>query len=269
MEGIAMKKRIVMSLLLGCLVVNSVCLTGCGSSKEMSTTEITASTQVDNNEHTVTFYDSDCSTVLKTETVGHKENVESYVPQKEGYTFVGWFATPKLTREFDFNRVITEDTGLYAGFVSYTEDAREFYIVGSGESQVLKESDWGKVTGDGPKLTKEDAENENVYTITLELSEGDQFQFAADSNWSNQRGYGYLASNQADGKTCFKNAGGLGDTPAEKSNIEVAVAGTYKFTLTTYPGEDVYDEKDPYYTEETRENFNSNPYDRITWEIVE
>ena len=72
-----------------------------------------------------------------------------------------------------------------------------------------------------------------------------------------------------DGTTYFKNAGGLGDTPAEKSNIEVAVAGTYTFVLTTYPGEDVYDEEDPYYTEETRENFNSNPYDKITWNFVE
>lgn len=264
-----MKKRIVVSLLLGCLMVQSVCLTGCGNSSDMSTAEITASTQVDENEHTVTFYDSDGTTVLKEETVSHKGNAESYIPEKDGYTFVGWFATPKLTREFDFDRAITEDTPLYAGFVSYTEDTREFYIVGSGTSDVLLESDWGKVVGDNQKFTREDVKNENVYTITLELNEGDQFQFATDSNWSNQRGYGYLESGQFDGTTYFKNAGGLGDTPAEKSNIEVAVAGTYTFVLTTYPGEDVYDEEDPYYTEETKENFNSNPYDKITWNFVE
>ncbi|MBR5637748.1 MAG: InlB B-repeat-containing protein [Pseudobutyrivibrio sp.] len=264
-----MKKKIVMTMLLGCLMVSSVCLTGCGSNDEMASAEITAESQVQDNEHTVTFYDSDRTTVLKEEKIGHKENVESFIPEKEGYTFVGWFATPKLTREFDFNRAITEDTGLYAGFVSYTEDAREFYIVGSGESQVLSESDWGKVVGEAQKLTKEDAENENVYTITLDLKEGDQFQFATDSTWSNQRGYGYLETGMLDGKTYLKNAGGLGDTPAEKSNIEVAVAGTYTFTLTTYPGEDVYDEEDPYYTEETRENFNTNPYDKITWTIAE
>ena len=92
---------------------------------------------------------------------------------------------------------------------------------------------------------------------------------SVDETWADQRGYGYLESGMLDGKTYFKNAGGLGDTPAEKSNIEVAVAGTYTFTLTTFPGEDVYDEADQYYTEETKENFNSNPYDKITWTYTE
>ena len=45
----------------------------------------------------------------------------------------------------------------------------------------------------------------------------------------------------------------------------MAVSGNYTFTLTTYPGEDVYDTEDSYYTEETKENFNMNPYDTITW----
>ncbi|SFN65658.1 Listeria/Bacterioides repeat-containing protein [Pseudobutyrivibrio sp. UC1225] len=264
-----MKKRIVSYLLLACVIVNAVSMTGCGSSEDMTSAEINAESQVQADEHTVTFYDSDGTTVLDTATVAHKEKVESFIPEKDGYTFVGWFATPKLTREFDFDRAITEDTPLYAGFVSYTEDTREFYIVGSGTSDVLSESDWGKVIGESQKFTKEDVKNENVYTITLELNEGDQFQFATDSSWSNQRGYGYLESGMFDGATYFKNSGGLGDTPAEKSNIEVAVAGTYTFVLTTYPGEDVYDEEDPYYTEETRENFNSNPYDKITWNFVE
>ena len=263
-----MKKKAVVWMLMGSLLISSVTLTGCGDSQDLSTEEISASTQVDANQHIVTFYDSDGTTVLKTETVGHKENAERYIPEKDGYTFVGWFATPKLTREFDFDRAITEDTGLYAGFVSYTEASREFYIVGSGTSEVLAESDWGKVVGDAQKLTKEDVENENVYTITVELNEGDQFQFATDSSWSNQRGYGYLESGVESGTTYFKNAGGLGDTPAEKSNIEVEVSGKYTFVLTTYPGEDVYDEEDPYYTEETKENFNSNPYDKITWNFV-
>ena len=264
-----MKRKIAIYLLLTCVTVNAVAMTGCGSSEDMASAEITSESQVQEEGHKVTFYDSDGTTVLKEETVGHKGNAESYIPEKDGYTFVGWFATPKLTREFDFDRAITEDTPLYAGFVSYTEDTREFYIVGSGTSDVLSESDWGKVIGESQKLTQEDVENENVYTITLELNEGDQFQFATDSSWSNQRGYGYLESGQFDGTTYFKNAGGLGDTPAEKSNIEVAVAGTYTFVLTTYPGEDVYDEEDPYYTEETKENFNSNPYDKITWNFVE
>ena len=36
-------------------------------------------------------------------------------------------------------------------------------------------------------------------------------------------------------------------------------------TLSTYPGADVYDTENSYYTEETRENYNSNPFDKIDW----
>jgi hypothetical protein len=178
---------------------------------------------------------------------------------------MGWYATPELTRVFDPTKAIEEDTSLYAGFAQYTEDTRDFYIVGSGESEVLAESNWGAVTGDAQKMTKEDNAEANVYTITVKLEEGDQFQFAMDGSWGDQRGYGYLATTEQDGTTYFKNSGSLGDAAVKKSNIEVAVAGTYTFTLTTYPSEDVYDTEDEYYTEETKENFNMNPYDTITF----
>lgn len=263
-----MKKKLVTLMLMGCLCLNALTLNGCGDAKS-DAAEVTESSEVATEQFTVTYYDSDGTTVLDTKTVEKDGNAENYQPQKDGYTFVGWFATPKLTREYDFSRAITEDTSLYAGFVSYTEDTRTFAIVGSGESEVLKESDWGKVISDAQLLTKEDNDAANVYTITVDLEEGDLFQFAVDENWSDQRGYGYLETGMLDGKTYLKGAGGLGDTPAEKANIEVQVAGTYTFTLTTYPSEDVYDETDQYYTEETRENFNTNPYDKITWTYSE
>ena len=265
-----MKKRFVTMLLVGCIGVNGVAMTGCGNSVSSAAEEqVETTTDETSNQHTVTYYDADGTTVLDTKVVEHKANAEDFTPEKDGYTFVGWFATPKLTREFDFSRAITEDTPLYAGFVSYVEDTRSFAIVGAGESELLKESNWGEVISDDHRLTKEDNSEANQYTITVELQEGDQFQFAVDETWADQRGYGYLESGMLDGKTYLKNAGGLGDTPAEKSNIEVAISGTYTFTLTTFPGEDVYDEEDQYYTEDTRENFNSNPYDKITWTYTE
>lgn len=267
-----MKKRVVIMLLVGCLGLNAISLTGCGSNASSTveaSAENTTTEDATTNQYTVTYYDSDGTTVLDTKTVEADGNAESFEPEKAGYTFVGWFATPKLTREYDFSRAINEDTAIYAGFVSYTEDTRSFAIVGSGESEVLAESDWGKVIGEAQTLTKEDNDTANIYTITVDLKAGDLFQFAIDENWSDQRGYGYLETGMLDGKTYLKSAGGLGDTSSEKSNIEVQVDGTYTFTLTTYPGEDVYDETDQYYTEETRENFNSNPYDKITWTYSE
>lgn len=67
-----------------------------------------------------------------------------------------------------------------------------------------------------------------------------------------------------DGKEYFTVVGGLADS-SKKSNIKCAVSGNYTFTLNTFPGADVYDTENSYYTEETKENYNSNPYDSIEW----
>ena len=132
-----------------------------------------------------------------------------------------------MSHKFDFSQAVTEDTSVFAGFVTYVEDTREFAIVGSGASPVLLESNWGAVIGDAQKMTKEESDSENVYTITLDLSEGDQFQFAMDSSWGDQRGYGYLDTIELDGMDYFENSGSLGDTGVKHSNIKCAVAGNY------------------------------------------
>lgn len=216
-------------------------------------------------EHTVTYYDSDGTTVLETKTAADGACAEEFTPEKAGETFVGWYATPQMSRKYDFGTQVKEDTALYAGFTSYVEDTRTFVIVGSGTGAVLAESDWGAVIGEAQTMTKEENDEANVYTITLDLEAGDQFQFAINGSWEDQRGFGYMTTIAQDGTEYFKNSGGIGETGAKKSNIEVAVSGNYTFTLTTYPGEDVYDTEDSYYTEETKENFNMNPYDTITW----
>ena len=41
-------------------------------------------------------------------------------PEMEGYDFVGWFADPDLTVEFDFEKPITSDTVIYPGFMMKT-----------------------------------------------------------------------------------------------------------------------------------------------------
>ena len=54
-------------------------------------------TQEKETVHTVTFYDSDGTTVLSTEEVADGETVTESVPQKDGYTFAGWYATPNMS----------------------------------------------------------------------------------------------------------------------------------------------------------------------------
>lgn len=261
------RKKIMAVLFFTVALAGSSVTAGCGAKKtETTQTQEVDSTQEETaSEHTVTYYDSDGTTVLETKTAADGTCAEDFTPEKEGETFIGWYATPQMSRKYDFGTQIKEDTDLYAGFTSYVEDTRTFAIVGSGTGAVLAESDWGAVIGEAQTMTKEENSEANVYTITLDLYAGDQFQFAINGSWEDQRGFGYMTTIAQDGTEYFKNSGGIGETGAKKSNIEVAVSGNYTFTLTTYPGEDVYDTEDSYYTEETKENFNMNPYDTITW----
>lgn len=96
-------------------------LTGCG--KEEGTADATggagaAGTEVQetNGSITVTFYDSDGSTVLDTKDIETGTCVEEYIPEKDGYTFAGWFATPQMSHKFDFTTELAEDTSLFAAF---------------------------------------------------------------------------------------------------------------------------------------------------------
>lgn len=249
------------------LTVGAVAFTGCGSantqSKNVVATENMATEETES--YTVTYYDSDGSTPLDEKKIAAGETAEEYEPQKDGYIFAGWYATPQLSHKFDFSTPITGDTEIFAGFVSSVEDKRSFVIVGSGSSPALLESNWGSVVGDAQTLKKEENAEENIYTITLDLAEGDEFQFAIDSDWNDQRGYGYLDTISKDGTDYFENSGSLGEANTKRSNIKCAIAGNYTFTLTTYPGEDTYETDNAEYTEEKKEAFNINSYDTISW----
>ena len=228
------------------------------SSVESSAAESSAATDT----YKVTFYDVDGTTVLSEEEVASGATATEYTPEKDGQLFMGWFATPSLGHEFDFSQAITADTKVFAGFMENVEDSRTFAIVGSGKSPLLAASSWGGVINDEHYMTKNDGEN--VYTITLDLCKGDEFQFAINSSWHDQRGGGYLETTDADGVSYFSVSGGLSDD-TKKSNIKCLVDGNYTFTLTTHPGADVYDTANSNYSEESKENYNSNPYDTITF----
>ncbi len=212
---------------------------------------------------TVTYYDGE--TVLKTESVKKGGKAIEWAPVKEGYSFIDWYGEPTMTHEFDFNLEITANTSVFAGFsAAAIADQREFAIVGSGTSPLLLSSNWGKVINDEHKMSKSPDKNE--YTITLDLNEGDQFQFAINTAWENQRGFGYLDTlTLTDGTVAFSGAGTIGENSAKRNNIKVELAGNYTFTLITNPADDTYESNHPSYTEAGKENFNINPYDKIVW----
>lgn len=243
------------------VVITALCMTmmmflgGCGSSEEAEKTNA--------DGYTVTFYDSDGTTVLNTQQVAKGDMAEPYIPEKEDYNFMGWFATPQMQHPFDFEQTIDGDISVFGGFVKYQEDTREFAIVGSGTSPQLLTSNWGALINDEHKMVHTPGLNE--YTITLDLNEGDEFQFVINTSWHSQRGYGYLETIAQDGRDHFANSGGLGDTSVKRSNIKVTVTGNYTFILNTYPSEDIYETDHANYTEDNKEAFSLNPYDKITW----
>lgn len=196
---------------------------------------------------TVTYYDG--TTVLKTEEVEEGGYATDWEPEaKEGMEFSDWHVDAGLNRVFDFEgEAITADRNLYAGYVAVgTDDTRTWAIVGSGQGDILSSSAWGTVITDVHALEKTEGENE--FTITLDLYEDDQFQFATDTSWMNQRGFGYIPladrTMTVDGEevTPFSGGGGIGETADKQSNIIVEYPGNYTFTLTTYPDEDYYDD---------------------------
>lgn len=74
-------------------------------------------------EHTVTFYKNDgTDTILETQTVAHGEKAKepSEKPERSGYSFTGWFQDPGMEDMFFFSNPITEDTPIYAGWVTTT-----------------------------------------------------------------------------------------------------------------------------------------------------
>ena len=205
----------------------------------------------------------DGETVLKTEEVAEGGTATAWTPEKEGQTFVGWFATPTMSVEFDFSKPITENTKVFAGFSAYEEDTRAWAIVGSGKGDLLMSSNWGKVITDAHKLEKT---GDNQYSITLDLYAGDEFQFAINTEWHHKRGFGYLETvRDASGNEVFSGSGGIGETAAKGQNIKVAQDGNYTITLHTHPGDDYYDESNASYSEANKEVFNLSDFDSITW----
>ena len=244
-----MKKRMLALLTIGVLLVAAMGFAACGGGKDKT--------------YKVSFMDG--TTVLKTVEVKEGETVERYTPTKDGgYQFVDWFATPSKNHTYDFTTAINSDVQIYAGFTLYKEDTRTYYIVGSGTSELLLSSNWGKVLTDEHKMTK--SADKNEYKLTCDVKAGDQFQFAISTKWENKRGFGYLSSLKTpDGKTAFSGEGSVYDDSSKGSNIKCELSGNYTFTLKTYPNEDYYNESSSSYTEAEREVYNIGTYDKIEW----
>ena len=156
--------------------------------------------------YTVTYYDMDQKTVLKTEKVAEGEKAQEWTPEeKADADFLGWYATPDYVFEFDFDAAITQDTPVYSMWSTAEEDTRTWMIAGNFQGEDLKNNNWGE---DGrlnaDKYDFEPVEGEfNTFTLTVDLYEGDVFQFGVfrydekpggvyERAWEHQKGFGLL-----------------------------------------------------------------------------
>lgn len=240
----------------------------------------------------VTFYD--VRTVLKTEEVVKGGTVQEFEPTKDGYTFRGWYADAAFSNKYDFSQKILRNTSIFAKWRTETpaEDTRMWYIIGSvaySNWQFLTEKDdttgeWavGKnVSSSQRTLFFEKGEN-NAYSITINLKEGQKFQIVTNlidtKTWEgdegkermglgNLKGFTYCdGTNPEDGELYGEDEKCYGEVRDEYGelifiggveydatpwcwNIWPQITGRYKFTFKSYPGE--------------------NSDNEITWELLE
>ncbi len=258
-----MNKRmfVIISMLLVLVMVGAFALVACDP-----TTPDDGGQTPDDGKVTVTWYDG--STELRSERVEKGSTLTSWTPEKDGHTFLGWFAEASKTDAFDFATVINEDTDIFAAFRSdaHVVDETAYYVIGTGAGD-MKESNWDHASSQASEtlsfVKDTTITNANVYTVTIKMYAGDRFQVCHDGSWDGQQGIGHIVGaeycdgvNEYDGQTytaadkkvaCVKNAENevvfTGSDEYNKSfevwNIVLADGqdGIYKFTYTTYPGQ--------------------------------
>ena len=67
----------------------------------------------DANQYTITFMDGENKYKTATAAYGDKF-VAPEAPEKDGFTFVGWFTDKECTKEFDFNTAVSDTVTVYA-----------------------------------------------------------------------------------------------------------------------------------------------------------
>lgn len=183
------------------------------------------------NKCTVTFYDSDGTTVLGEVQVRSGKAVEVPELSKEGYVVQGYYATPALLVPFDVTAPITEDTSVFVAWQSGVVDERPWMLAGS--LAAYPENAWGKIWPQDDFLLQPVEGEFNTFFIEVDLFAGDAFKIAVIGEgyaWDNNSSIdaSHLADKSETAVMCSgENAFDSG------ANIEVKEDGRYRLTLRT------------------------------------
>lgn len=186
----------------------------------------------------VTFYDG--TTMLSYQDIDKNGQVTKPAtdPTKSGYDFVRWYATPSYNIAYDFNKKVTENIGVYAGFRAIATIDETYYLAGDSKSDLFNGGSWkGDYTAAnvpaGIKLVKS-ADKGNEFSITLNMYKSDKFQILpASKGWGGQIGHGYMSPEQrtSDVNNAFYGQATPYSDGSKTSNIVCGKSGNYTLTL--------------------------------------
>lgn len=89
---------------------------------------LTIDVKYDLDEHTLTF-ETNGGSAINPVTVRHGNAVARPAdPTKDKYTFIGWYADPKFTEEYDFATVLEADKTIYAKFELTSTPIGDIYV---------------------------------------------------------------------------------------------------------------------------------------------
>ena len=212
-----MKKTLTRALLACLLILTLVVVSACTG---------TAATQ-----WTVTFYESDGSTVIQEVKVNDGEAIEMPELTREGYLVEGYYATPALMVPFDTTAAITEDTAVFVAWQSSVVDERPWMLAGSLAG--YPDNAWGKIWPQDDYLLQPVEGEFNTFAIEVNLFAGDAFKIAVIGEgyaWDTTASIdaGHLANKTETAVLCSgENAFDSG------ANIQVMEDGKYRLILKT------------------------------------
>ena len=95
-------------------------------------------------KYTVTYYDSDGTTVLLEQSVSPNGKAYDWTPSKSGYDFVDWYTTTEMNVPYEFDTAINSDVKIYAKFGTATPDEVKFtvtYYGADGTSKLMEQAE--------------------------------------------------------------------------------------------------------------------------------
>ncbi len=169
----------------------------------------------------VTYYDGE--TVLKTETVKEGEAAPNWTPEKQGFTFEGWYTDAALTTEYDFTTAtITAATSIYAKFAqAIVLDQRSYFLCGNGTGDI-KNSNWAY----NAKTAFVRDEGTNIYRLNnFTLKQGDEMKLRFNQGLWNSGNTQYSFKANSFPTEIF--------TGSDNAIVKAGKSGIYNITLET------------------------------------